>query len=41
MISSLTNIRSRLPALDQLAHTVLGMSLGLLIVFRTSSSNNR
>jgi ion channel-forming bestrophin family protein len=30
-----------LPALDQLGHTVLGVSLGLLIVFRTSSSNGR
>ncbi len=30
-----------LPALDQLGHTVLGVVLGLLIVFRTSSSNGR
>jgi ion channel-forming bestrophin family protein len=30
-----------LPALDQLGHTVLGVVLGLLIVFRTASSNNR
>jgi putative membrane protein len=30
-----------LPALDSLGHNVLGMSLGLLIVFRTNSSSNR
>jgi putative membrane protein len=30
-----------LPVLDQLGHTVLGVVLGLLIVFRTGSSNNR
>lgn len=30
-----------LPVLDQLGHTVLGMALGMLIVFRTSSSNDR
>ena len=30
-----------LPSLDQLGHTVLGVVLGLLIVFRTSSSNGR
>ncbi len=30
-----------LPALDQLGHSVLGVVLGLLIVFRTSSSNSR
>jgi putative membrane protein len=30
-----------LPALDPLGHTVLGVALGMLIVFRTNSSNNR
>jgi len=30
-----------LPVLDQLGHTVLGVALGMLIVFRTGSSNNR
>jgi ion channel-forming bestrophin family protein len=30
-----------LPALDQLGHTVLGTALGMLIVFRTNSSNSR
>jgi putative membrane protein len=30
-----------LPALDQLGHTVLGVAMSLLIVFRTSSSNSR
>jgi putative membrane protein len=30
-----------LPALDQLGHTVLGVALSMLIVFRTNSSNNR
>jgi putative membrane protein len=30
-----------LPALDQLGHTVLGMAVSLLIVFRTNASNNR
>lgn len=30
-----------LPSLDQLGHTVLGIALGMLIVFRTNSSNNR
>ena len=30
-----------LPALDQLGHTVLGVVLGLLIVFRTNASNSR
>jgi putative membrane protein len=30
-----------LPALDQLGHAVLGTALGMLIVFRTNSSNSR
>ena len=30
-----------LPALDQLGHSVLGMALSMLIVFRTNSSNGR
>jgi putative membrane protein len=30
-----------LPALDQLGHTVLGVALSMLIVFRTNSSNSR
>ena len=30
-----------LPALDPLGHNVLGVALGLLIVFRTNNSNNR
>jgi ion channel-forming bestrophin family protein len=30
-----------LPALDQLGHSVLGVALGLLIVFRTNTSYNR
>lgn len=30
-----------LPALDQLGHTVLGMAIGMLIVFRTNSSYGR
>jgi putative membrane protein len=30
-----------LPALDPLGHSVLGVALGLLIVFRTNSANNR
>ncbi|MSR30048.1 MAG: hypothetical protein EXR99_00955 [Gemmataceae bacterium] len=30
-----------LPTLDQFGHTVLGTSVGLLIVFRTNSSSNR
>jgi putative membrane protein len=30
-----------LPQMDQLGHTVLGVALGLLIVFRTNSANNR
>lgn len=30
-----------LPALDPLGHTVLGVALSMLIVFRTNSSNNR
>lgn len=29
------------PALDPIGHSLLGVSLGLLIVFRTNSSNNR
>lgn len=33
--------RATLPPLDPLGHTVLGVSLGMLIVFRTNSSNNR
>jgi putative membrane protein len=33
--------RSRLPPLDPLGHSVLGMALSLLIVFRTQSSNSR
>lgn len=32
---------AELPALDPLGHTVLGVALGMLIVFRTSSSNGR
>ena len=31
----------QLPALDQLGHSVLGMALSMLIVFRTNASNNR
>lgn len=31
----------QLPALDQLGHTVLGISMGMLIVFRTNSSYAR
>jgi putative membrane protein len=30
-----------LPQMDQLGHTVLGVALSLLIVFRTNSANNR
>lgn len=30
-----------LPALDQLGHSVLGVALSMLIVFRTNASNNR
>ncbi len=30
-----------LPSLDQLGHTVLGVAMSMLIVFRTNSSNNR
>src|SRR5262245_39325247 len=30
-----------LPGLDPLGHTVLGVALSMLIVFRTNSSNNR
>lgn len=30
-----------MPALDPIGHTVLGVSIGMLIVFRTNSSNNR
>ena len=30
-----------LPALDQLGHSVLGVAMSMLIVFRTNSSNNR
>jgi putative membrane protein len=30
-----------LPVLDPLGHTVLGMAMSMLIVFRTNSSNNR
>ncbi|MFM7148521.1 MAG: bestrophin family protein, partial [Gemmataceae bacterium] len=30
-----------LPALDSLGHSVLGVALSMLIVFRTNSSNNR
>ena len=30
-----------LPKLDAVGHTVLGVALGMLIVFRTNSSNNR
>jgi putative membrane protein len=33
--------RARLPPLDPLGHSVLGMALSLLIVFRTQSSNSR
>lgn len=35
------NYEIQLPALDSLGHSVLGISLGLLIVFRTNSSSNR
>ena len=30
-----------LPSLDQLGHSVLGVAMSMLIVFRTNSSNNR
>ncbi len=30
-----------LPALDPLGHSVLGVAISMLIVFRTNSSNNR
>ena len=30
-----------LPALDPLGHSVLGVAMSMLIVFRTNSSNNR
>jgi ion channel-forming bestrophin family protein len=30
-----------LPVLDPLAHSVLGVAMGMLVVFRTNSSNNR
>jgi ion channel-forming bestrophin family protein len=30
-----------IPSLDQLGHTVLGVAMSMLIVFRTNSSNNR
>lgn len=35
------NYGVRLPALDSLGHSVLGISLGLLIVFRTNTSSGR
>src|SRR5580704_17698887 len=38
---SQNNYGTGLPALDQLGHSVLGMAISLLIVFRTQSSNSR
>jgi putative membrane protein len=38
---AIRNYQVELPALDQLGHSVLGMALSMLIVFRTNSSNNR
>jgi ion channel-forming bestrophin family protein len=37
----LRRVGTPLPALDQLGHTVLGVSLGMLIVFRTNTSYGR
>jgi putative membrane protein len=37
----LRSVGSPLPALDQLGHTVLGVSLGMFIVFRTNTSYAR
>lgn len=34
-------IGTPLPALDPIGHTIMGVALGMLIVFRTNSSNNR
>ena len=37
----LQRVGASMPALDQLGHTVLGVALSMLIVFRTNSSNSR